>query len=115
MSEVGQVAGCIRGGAGGSGPAGSGDAAGFRGAGGAADSGGSVVLPGVAGRDDSRRLLNRTEARAYLGGIGTTLIWRLEIDGELRAVRIGRRVMYRREDLDRFIERRARRDSRRAV
>lgn len=50
-----------------------------------------------------RGLLSREEAQAYLG-IGATMLWKLEAEGKVAAVRIGRRVLFRREDLDAFVE-----------
>jgi len=52
-----------------------------------------------------KRLLGRDESRDYLGGISATTLWRLEIEGQIRSVKIGRRVFFEQRDLDRFIER----------
>jgi excisionase family DNA binding protein len=49
-------------------------------------------------------LLSREQARAYLG-IGSTMLWKLEQEGQVHAVRIGRRVLFRPEDLDAFVVR----------
>ena len=50
------------------------------------------------------RLLSRRETSIYLGLCATSL-WKLEKDGELSAVRQGRRVLFDRADLDAFIDR----------
>src|SRR5687768_12965509 len=50
------------------------------------------------------RLFSRKQAMAYIGLCSTSL-WQLEKDGELAAVRLGKRVLFDRADLDRFIDR----------
>ncbi|MFT4563807.1 MAG: excisionase family DNA binding protein [Gammaproteobacteria bacterium] len=51
--------------------------------------------------------LNRPEAARYLGvSVNTLEVWASTGRYELPFVRIGRRVFYRRSDLDAFIDRR---------
>lgn len=49
-------------------------------------------------------LLDAVAAQEYLGGISRGHLRNLTRAGALRDVRVGRRVMYRRHDLDRFID-----------
>jgi len=53
---------------------------------------------------NARRLLSVKEAAEYLGGISVWTVRSLGWSGEICQVRIGRRVLYDRQDLDRFIE-----------
>ena len=62
----------------------------------------------------TKRLYSRMEACDFLR-IGPTKIWMLEKDGELRPVRVGSRVLFREEDLQRFIEQQVRKGRRRGV
>ena len=51
--------------------------------------------------------LPRTEAAAYIGVVpGTLEVWASTGRYDLPFIKIGRRVFYRRSDLDAFIERR---------
>jgi excisionase family DNA binding protein len=50
-------------------------------------------------------LLPDDEARAHLGAISRTTLWRLRRRGEIGCVRIGRRVLYPVGELDAYIER----------
>ena len=52
---------------------------------------------------EPKRLLSRAEACAFLG-IHITTLYHLERQGKLPAVRIGKRVLFRIEDLEEFIE-----------
>ncbi len=67
----------------------------------------------MAARSDTGRLLSRQKARAFLG-IGVTTLWKLESEGRVSAIRIGRRVLFPIEDLRRFVAA-CRRDARRQV
>jgi excisionase family DNA binding protein len=51
-----------------------------------------------------RPLRTRQEALEWLR-ISSTTLWELTASGELPAVRLGRAVRYRVEDIERFIER----------
>ncbi len=53
---------------------------------------------------NARRLLSVKEAAEYLGGISVWTVRSLGWSGEICQVRIGRRVLYDRQDVDRFIE-----------
>jgi len=48
-------------------------------------------------------LLSRVQAMEFLGGISPSTLWRLEHQGSLKPIRIGRRVLFRQEDLDRLV------------
>lgn len=50
------------------------------------------------------RLLSRVEAMSYIGLCSTSL-WQLEKAGEIPSVRLGKRVLFDRADLDAFIDR----------
>lgn len=52
-------------------------------------------------------LIPEGEARAHLGGISRATMLRLRQRGELKCVRIGRRVLFRVADLDDYVERKA--------
>ncbi len=56
-----------------------------------------------------RRLLSVTEAALYLGGISVWTVRTLGWNGEIPEVKIGRRTLFDREDLDGFIQRSKRR------
>ena len=49
-------------------------------------------------------LLTVKEACQQLGGISSRKLWSLTTGGEIKSVRIGRRVMYRPSDLEAYIE-----------
>jgi len=52
-----------------------------------------------------RGLLSAREAAYYLGGVSVRTLWDLTFPrGPIPAVRLGRRVFYRRSDLDKFLE-----------
>lgn len=53
----------------------------------------------------NERLLNLTETQHRLGGIGRTSLFGLLRDGDLRAVRIGRRTMIPESQIDAYIRR----------
>lgn len=61
------------------------------------------VLPSAA-----TALLDYGAAQAYLGTVSRSTLKVLAANGELRVVRIGRRTMFRRDDLDKFIDRKTR-------
>ncbi|MCZ6481600.1 MAG: helix-turn-helix domain-containing protein [Candidatus Methylomirabilales bacterium] len=61
----------------------------------------SRALDGVS---PARRLLNVKHAAEYLGGISLWTMRGLGWSGQVPEVRVGRRVLYDRQDLDRFIE-----------
>ncbi len=65
---------------------------------------GRAVSGTVDTESTARRLLNVKEAAEYLGGISVWTVRSLGWSGEICQVRIGRRVLYDRQDLDRFIE-----------
>ena len=50
-----------------------------------------------------RRLIRRKDACFYLGGISNTALWRLQNDGVLMPLRIGKAVYYDIGDLDSYI------------
>jgi excisionase family DNA binding protein len=50
-------------------------------------------------------LLDYDEAQRYLGGLSRSKIKELAGKGELRVVRVGRRTLFRRDDLDAYIQR----------
>ena len=50
-------------------------------------------------------LLDYPAAQSYLGTVSRSTLKALAANGELRVVRIGRRTMFRRDDLDRYIAR----------
>lgn len=50
-------------------------------------------------------LLDYDTTQAYLGGLSRSSLKALAANGELRIVRIGRRTMFRRDDLDAYVER----------
>ena len=50
------------------------------------------------------RLLGVKEAAEYLGGISVWTVRTLGWNGEIPEVKIGRRTLFDREDLDRYIE-----------
>lgn len=52
----------------------------------------------------SGTLLSREQAMAFLGGISASTLWRLEQQGSLKPVRIGRRVLFRHRDLERLVD-----------
>lgn len=51
-------------------------------------------------------LLDYQAAAQYLGGLSRSTLKALAANRELRVVRIGRRALFRRDDLDTFIARR---------
>jgi excisionase family DNA binding protein len=51
-------------------------------------------------------LLDYGAAQSYLGEVSRSTVKALAANGELRVVRIGRRTMFRRDDLDKYIDRR---------
>jgi hypothetical protein len=53
--------------------------------------------------DRPRRLVDRREARARLGGISAPTLDRIRRSGQLACVRVGRRVFFLTEDLDAYI------------
>jgi excisionase family DNA binding protein len=52
---------------------------------------------------ENDKLLNKDEARQALGGIGLTKFYQLLNEGDLEAVKIGKRLMIRRSEVDRYI------------
>lgn len=52
-------------------------------------------------KDDE--LLDKDQARESLGGIGSTKFYQLLNKGELNAVKIGKRLMLRRSEINRYI------------
>ena len=52
-------------------------------------------------------LLDYGAAQRYLGGVSRSTLKALAANKELRVVRIGRRTMFRRDDLDAFIARKS--------
>ena len=50
-------------------------------------------------------LLDYGAAQRYLGGLSRSKVKELAGKGELRVVRVGRRAMFRRDDLDAYIQR----------
>jgi excisionase family DNA binding protein len=50
-------------------------------------------------------LLNERDARAALGGISRPTLSRIRERGEIAEVKIGRRIFFRLQDLDDYIER----------
>jgi len=52
--------------------------------------------------DPKRELLTRDEACSLLR-VSPATLWRCAIEGKLKSVNIGRKVLYRRAELDRFI------------
>lgn len=50
-------------------------------------------------------LLPHDQALAHLGGISKMTLWRLVQNGEVGKVKIGRRALYSRDDLDDYIQR----------
>lgn len=50
-------------------------------------------------------LLDYQAAQTYLGGISRSSIKALVANNELRIVNVGRRTLFRRDDLDGYIER----------
>ncbi len=65
---------------------------------------GRAVSGTVDTESTARRLLNVKEAAEYLGGISVWTVRSLGWSGEIPEVKIGRRVLYDRQDLNRFIE-----------
>jgi len=53
----------------------------------------------------SRRLFSRAEVAQILGGLSLRTVERLEERGELKAVRIGRRVLFEASAVDEYISR----------
>lgn len=53
-------------------------------------------------------LLDYGAAQSYLGAVSRSTLKGLAANGELRVVRIGRRTMFRRDDLDNYIDRQTR-------
>jgi len=68
------------------------------------------VLPSAA-----TALLDYEAAQTYLGTVSRSTLKALAANGELRVVRIGRRTMFRRDDLDDFIDRKTREAEERAA
>jgi len=58
-----------------------------------------VESPGTAS------LLDYPGAQAFLGGLSRSKIKELAKQGELRVVRVGRRTLFRRDDLAAYVER----------
>ena len=56
-------------------------------------------------REDRRALVDERAARQVLGGISRPTLSRIRQRGELAEVKIGRRVFFRLDDLDDYIER----------
>lgn len=50
-------------------------------------------------------LLDYEAAQSYLGAVSRSTLKALTANGELRVVRIGRRTLFRRDDLDNYIDR----------
>lgn len=50
-------------------------------------------------------LLDYEAAQSYLGAVSRSTLKGLAANGDLRIVRIGRRTMFRRDDLDKYIDR----------
>jgi excisionase family DNA binding protein len=50
-------------------------------------------------------LLDYPAAQAFLGGISRSTIKSLIVNRELRVVNVGRRTLFRRDDLDAYVER----------
>ncbi len=63
-----------------------------------------AVPRALDGTSPVRRLLNVKHAAEYLGGISLWTMRGLGWSGQVPEVRVGRRVLYDRQDLDRFIE-----------
>jgi excisionase family DNA binding protein len=57
---------------------------------------------------ESHDLLDLNAARAALGGIGLSTLYRLIWNGDLPVVKVRRRSFIRRADVDAFIERQVR-------
>jgi excisionase family DNA binding protein len=53
-------------------------------------------------------LLDYNATQEYLGGLSRSTLKALATNGEIRVVHIGRRTMFRRDDLDAFIARKSR-------
>jgi excisionase family DNA binding protein len=53
-------------------------------------------------------LLDYEAAQSYLGAVSRSTLKALAATGELRIVRIGRRTLFRRDDLDDYINRKTR-------
>ncbi|MGA8098151.1 MAG: helix-turn-helix domain-containing protein [Candidatus Cybelea sp.] len=51
-------------------------------------------------------LMNYEATQGYLGGVSRSTVKGLVADNELRKLKIGRRTLFRRDDLDAYIERR---------
>lgn len=54
-----------------------------------------------------KHLLSPTEAATYLGGIikeQTLAVWRCKHRQDLPYIKVGRRIAYRKSDLDEFLE-----------
>jgi excisionase family DNA binding protein len=60
----------------------------------------SITVPSAA-----TALLNYPAAQGYLGGVSRSTIKLLVANKELRIVHVGRRTLFRRDDLDRYIAR----------
>jgi excisionase family DNA binding protein len=54
---------------------------------------------------EPRALLDYDAAQQYLGGLSRSGVKALAAAGAIRVIRIGRRTMFRRDDLDAFIAR----------
>jgi excisionase family DNA binding protein len=52
-------------------------------------------------------LLDYEAAQAYLGGVSRSTLKMLAAKSELRVLHVGRRTLFRREDLDAFIARKS--------
>ena len=50
-------------------------------------------------------LLSYGDAQTYLGGLSRSTIKQLAATGEVRVVRVGRRTLFRRDDLDAYVRR----------
>ncbi len=55
------------------------------------------------GNTTQEDLLDKNEARKALGGIGTTKFYEILNSGELKGVKIGKRLMIRRSEIARYI------------
>lgn len=52
-------------------------------------------------------LLDYPAAQAHLGGVSRSMLKTLVGNGDLHALKLGRRTMFRRDELDAFVERRS--------
>lgn len=51
------------------------------------------------------QLMNELDSRDYLGRIGRTMFYELAARGEITRVKLGRRSLFTRVSLDRYVER----------